>query len=143
MQFRAAVEDDLSEVAALLAQAELPPLESTQSLSNVIVALDDSQVVGSAALEVYGRSGLLRSMVIAEERRSGGLGRELFRSLLSRVYELGLKELFLPPTDADGFFQKLGFKLVPRERAPGQIRDSRELREVWPETETLLRLTLG
>ncbi len=143
MKFRAAVEDDLSEVAALLVEAELPPLEPSQSLSNVIIALDDSQVVASVALVVYGRSGLLRSMVVAPDRRSNGLGRELFRSLLSRVYELGLKELFLPAVEAEGFFQKLGFKAVPRERAPGRIRDSRELRELWPESAALLRLLLA
>lgn len=143
MQFRAAVEDDLSAVAELLARAGLPPLESTQSLSNIIVAVDDSQVVGSAAFDVYGRSGLLRSIVVAEERRSSGLGRDLFRSLLSRVYELGLKELFTLPNQADGFFEKLGFKRVSRERAPGQIRDSRELRELGPQDETLLRLLLA
>ena len=58
----------------------------------------------------------------------------------SAVYD---RELFLPPTDADGFFQKLGFKPVPPERAPERIRDSRELRELWPESETLLRLSLA
>ena len=143
MRFRAAVEDDLGEISSLLDQAELPPLESGQSLSNLIVALDDSQLIASVCLEVYGRSGLIRSMVVVPDRRAKGVGRELFRSLLSRVYELGLKELFLFPTDAKGFFEKLGFKTVAWERAPGPIRDSRELWDLSPETATLMRLSLA
>ena len=143
MRFRAAVEDDLGEISSLLDQAELPPLESGQSLSSLIVALDDSQLIASVCLEVYGRSGLIRSMVVVPDRRAKGVGRELFRSLLSRAYELGLKELFLLPTDAKGFFEKLGFKAVAWERVPGPIRDGRELRDLSPETATLMRLSIA
>ena len=70
-------------------------------------------------------------------------GPRALSQLALRVYELGLKELFLPPTDAAEFFQKLGFMPVSRERAPGRIRNSRELRGFWPESETLLRLSLA
>ena len=143
MRFRTAHEDDLEDVAALLSEAELPPLESSQLLSDLIVAVEDRGVVGSVGLEVYGRSGLLRSMVIAPDKRAKGIGRELFRSLLARANELGLKELFLLTESATGFFDKLGFAALPRERAPDVIRDSRAYRELCPETVTLMRLPLA
>lgn len=143
MRFRRAVEDDLAEISVLLAEADLPSLETGQPLSNLVVALDDSQVVACVDLEIYGRSGLVRSMVVAADRRTNGIGRELFRSLLARAYELGLKELFLLAADAEGFFTKLGFAAVPRERAPGQIRDSKEVQGFYPETATLMRLALA
>ncbi len=142
MKFRAVTEDELGEVSSLLSEAELPPLEVSPVLANLIVALDDSQVVACVGLEAYGRSGLVRSMVVAPDRRAKGLGRELFRSLLARAYELGLKELFLLTVDAEGFFNRLGFASVPLDRAPAQMQDSREYRELRPETATLMRLSL-
>lgn len=143
MRFRTAVDDDLDQVAALLAEAELPPVDASQSLSNLIVSFDDSQLVGCVALEFNARTGLVRSMVIAPDHRANGLGRELFRSLLARVYELGLKELFLLTVDTEGFFAKLGFTAVSRDRAPASIQGSREYRELCPETATLMRLSLA
>jgi amino-acid N-acetyltransferase len=143
MRFRTAVDDDLDQVAALLAEAELPPVDASQSLSNLIVGFDDSQLVGCVGLEVYARTGLVRSMVVTPDRRANGLGRELFRSLLARAYELGLKELFLLTVDAEGFFAKLGFTAVPRDRAPASIQDSTESRELCPETATLMHLSLA
>ena len=143
MQFRAATEYELGEVSSLLAEAELPPLESGLVLANLILALDDSKVVACVGLEAYGRSGLVRSMVVAPHRRSSGLGRELFRSLLARAYELGLKELFLLTVDAEGFFTKLGFASVSRDETPAQVQDIREYRELLSETATLMRLRLA
>ena len=142
MKFRAATEDELEEVSSLLVEAEFPPLESSVVLPNLIVALDDSKVVACVGLEVYGRSGLVRLMVVAPDRRSKGLGRELFRSFLARAYELGLKELFLLTVDAEGFFTKLGFASVPMDKAPLRMQDSKEYRELRPETATLMRLRL-
>ena len=143
MRFRMAVDDDLDQVAGLLAEAELPPVDASQSLANLIVGFDDSQLAGCVGLEVNARTGLVRSMVVAPDHRANGLGRELFRSLLARAYELGLKELFLLTVDAEGFFAKLGFTAVPRDQAPGSIQDSREYRELCPETATLMRLSLA
>lgn len=140
---RRAERRDLAQVETLLKQADLPALEAQVPLSNLLVAEDERQVVGAIALEVFGRSGLVRAVVVAPERRGQGLGRELCRSLLARASELGLREIYAVPSDAVGFFTALGFEPVGEEEIAPALRRSRAFRRRGPDGAPVLRLALA
>jgi arsenate reductase len=142
VEIRAASSEELEAVQSLLREAGLAPLEASFHLRDLIVASEDSRVVGAGALEVRGRTGLLRAVVVAPDRRGRGIGSELFRSLRSRAYELSLRELLLLTLDAQPFFRELGFVEVPRDGVPSAIRARRLFREHHPDSAVPMRLSL-
>jgi amino-acid N-acetyltransferase len=143
MQIRRASPEDRDEVASLLGQAALPALPPYFPPTNLAVALEDSSVVGVVALEVIGRVGLLRSVAVAPSHARRGVGTSLIRNLLARAHELGLRELYLLTENAQHFFERLDFVVVPRESAPLEVCSTSEYRELCPESATLMRLTLS
>jgi len=140
---RRAERRDLAQVETLLKQADLPALDNQVPVSNLVVAEEGRAVVGAIALEVFGRSGLVRSVVVAPERRRQGLGRELLRSLSSRASELGLKEFYAIADDGRAFFTALGFEPVGDEEITGPLRLSRAFRSRGAAGAPVLRLALA
>ena len=93
MDIRRATSADLTRIAALLEERGLPALPSSVPVSNVLVALDGGVVVGTVALEVVARYGLLRSVVVSQSRQRQGVGSSLMRSMIARGHKLGLREI--------------------------------------------------
>ena len=143
MQIRRASPEDRDEVASLLGQAGLPALPPRFPLTNLAVALEDSSVVGVVALKVIGRVGLLRSAAVAPSYARRGVGTSLIHNLLARAHELSLRELYLLTENAQHFFERLDFVVVPHESAPAEVRSTLECHEQCPESATLMRVTLS
>jgi N-acetylglutamate synthase-like GNAT family acetyltransferase len=140
VRVRRAERRDLARVEALLKEADLPVLDPRPVLSNVLVAELDDELVGAAALDVFGRSGLVRALAVAEDRRRRGVGRELFRSLLPRAQELSLNQLYVIAAAGREFFEALGFEPVPPDELPLAVLASRRDREATAERLMGLRL---
>ena len=143
MDTRRATKRDLERIRSLLEESGLPPLPSNVPLSNVIVALNDHEPVGSIALEVRARSGLLRSAVVSPDCRREGVGASLVRSLIARAHELGLRDLYLLTEDASEFFAAVGFEPIDRSDVPSEIRSTREYKEQCPESAEVMKLPLA
>ncbi len=141
MNIRRATAEDLNRATSVLDAAGLPALGSDLPLANILVAVEDSAVVGVIALEVRGLVGLVRSAAVAPNHQ--GVGRSLLQSLLTRALELSLRELYLLTEDAEGFFAKAGFSPIPRDAVPPAIRSTREFRERCSDTATVMRLQLA
>lgn len=128
LKVRRAEPSDLPRVETLLKRADLPALDPHPLLANLLVAERGEGPVGAVALEVSGRSGLIRAVVVEEGQRGRGVGRELMRSLMARAAELGLKQLFASPGDAAGFFEAQGFQAAAPEPPPAFVREARRSR---------------
>jgi amino-acid N-acetyltransferase len=123
---RPASEDDRPLVAGLLAEARLAALDdAAQFGSQYVVALDaQGRLAGVAGLEVYGSDALLRSVAVAPDARSNGLGRRLTEDRLAWAEEHGITQAFLLTTDARLYWERFGFVEVGRSDAPPGIRSS-------------------
>ncbi len=143
MRLRSAKTEECEQIGRLLEQAGLPVLDGSFPLRNLFVATDGPTLIGAIALEVHARSGLVRSLVVAPDHRSQGMARQLMQTLFSRSYELGLRGLYLLTTDAEAVFQKLGFRSVPRDAAPPEIRATRQFSQECPESALLMHRALG
>ncbi len=141
MNIRRATVDDFDRATSVLDVAGLPPLGSDLPLANILVALEESAVVGVIALEVRGLVGLVRSAAVAPNHK--GVGHSLLQSLLARALELSLRELFLLTEDAEGFFAEAGFSSIARDAVPPEIHSTREFRERCSDTATVMRLQLA
>ena len=131
---------DLPEVLALLEESGLPKegLEGHLALT----AREGKRVVGSAALELYGPSALLRSVAVADGRRGEGLGGRLTRQALRLAREHGARREYLLTEPADGFFPRFGFRPVPRSEVPEMVRRSVEFVSACPQSARAMVLDL-
>lgn len=80
-ELRAAAQEDLAVVRLLLEQAGLPTSDLTTSRPQFTVLWDDERIVGAGALEPFGSAALMRSVVVARDRRAAGLGRLIVQEL--------------------------------------------------------------
>ena len=140
---RAAHDDDLESVRELAASCELPTAGlSDQFPAAHVVARRGGAVIGSAALEVHGEDGLLRSIAVAPAERGTGLGVALTADRIVRARELGLTAIYLLTTTAADFYARFGFRPWPRGDVPDAIARSSEFASICPSSATCLRLTL-
>jgi amino-acid N-acetyltransferase len=131
---RAARPPDLAALRALLESAELPEADLTTAHLGAFHVAEDGQgrLVGGVGLELAGDAALLRSLVVAPERRGTGLGHALVEAALGLADERGVAEVWLLTTTADRFFERLGWRRVERASAPAGIRATAEFASICP-----------
>jgi amino-acid N-acetyltransferase len=127
---------DHSAVRLLLVEAGLPvaDFDSAPRLSFWVVRDDSGRPVGAIGLERHGDIGLLRSLVVAPDWRSRGLGKTLVRTLEAQANAIGVVELVLLTETAEKFFRQLGYSAIDRDRAPTVLTSSAEFRTLCPST---------
>jgi amino-acid N-acetyltransferase len=140
---RRAQTDDWDAVRDLLLGSDLPVDDlGPERLDGFLLAEDDEVTVGLIGLEVMGTVGLLRSLVVAKDARSSGLGGKLVGALESAAEAAGITELWLLTIDAQQFFQRHNFEIVDRTAAPDEIRQTDEFSALCPGTAYLMRKSL-
>jgi len=120
-------------VRALLSSAGLPVEDLDQPADlGFWVVRQDKQVVGAVGLERYDAVGLLRSLVVAPERRNRGLGLVLVAALEKDARSAGVEVLVLLTQTAEPLFARLGYSIVDRASVPGEVKASAEFQSLCP-----------
>jgi amino-acid N-acetyltransferase len=107
-----------------------------------LVAKDGERVVGSAAIELYGAYGLLRSVAVDQSRRGQSLGRQLTSAAIELARTQGLSTLYLLTETAAAFFPKFGFVPISRVDIPGAVKASVEFTSACPASAQAFALSL-
>ena len=82
---------DWQTISALLSESGLPVEDlGPDKLDGFLVAMDGDEIVGLIGLEVFGTTGLLRSLVVASRARRAGLGGKLIGALESAAEAAGI-----------------------------------------------------
>ena len=89
---------DTPAIERLLTAADLPLAGLSDALPGMVVAESGGAIVGTAALEVRGNNALLRSVAVAPEWRSRGLGRALVARAIADAEARGLDAVYLLTT---------------------------------------------
>jgi amino-acid N-acetyltransferase len=87
---------------------------------------------GMVGLEIFGDVALLRSLVVAADRRGRGEGAALLNHAERFARDRGVRTLYLLTTTAEPFFLKHGYLRAARESAPDSIRATREFASICP-----------
>ena len=117
---------DQPAIERLLEGASLPTAGAREAFDHGVVARAGGQVVGAAAVEVFGVAGLLRSVVVAPDRRGTGVGRSLVVEAEHVAHQAGVQDLFLMTETAADWFPRLGYEVVDREVARAAVGASIE-----------------
>ena len=124
---------DLAAARRLLEGAGLPTADLAQVRDLRFWVLEaHGQQLGVIALENFGTHALLRSLAIAPEHRSRGLGRELVARLEHDARAEGVTRLTLLTETAEEFFHRLGYEPIERADVPEEVRQSAEFRSLCP-----------
>jgi amino-acid N-acetyltransferase len=133
---------DLRDVERLLMDAQLPVDGVAASLPTFVVAEYNGTLIGVAGLELCGKDALLRSVVVAPEWRSRGLGRELLDQVIAEGEARRLRALYLLTTTADQYFPAFGFERTTRDEVPDGVRATTEFQIACPASATVMRKRL-
>ncbi|MFA6759738.1 MAG: N-acetyltransferase [Sulfuricurvum sp.] len=94
--------------------------EIATNIRSYTLAKDGDELVAFSALHIHTiELAEVRSLIVREDLRGKGVGRDLVLALLKEAKDLGLKRV-LSLTYQAGFFLKLGFKEIPKTDLPEQ-----------------------
>jgi amino-acid N-acetyltransferase len=129
-------------VIEILQSEKLPVDDLPANLQNFFIATANGLVVGAIGLEVYGRDGFLRSLVVKPEYRKMKIAEELIKEIEQLGKVLGLENIYLLTETAQGYFINRGYNLIEREYAPALLQQSSEFAHACPASATLMKKSI-
>ena len=123
---------DLPAIFALLDANRLPRAGLEAFVGSTLVVREDGDIVGTAALELYGRSALLRSGAVAAPLRGRGVGQALTAAALDVARRRGVRTVYLLTETAAQFFPKFGFQPIDRAAVDPAVLASEEFTTACP-----------
>jgi amino-acid N-acetyltransferase len=133
---------DLPAIFQLLDDNRLPRAGLDAHLATTLVARDGGALVGTAALELYGRAALLRSVAVSSARRGRGLGLALAAAALDLGRQRGVATVYLLTETAREFFPKLGFRPIARADVDPAVLGSAEFTTACPKSALVMARSL-
>lgn len=142
LRLRSADPQDGSGIRTLLELNGLPTSDFVSSRPEFVVAEEGGGLVGAGALERFGTAALLRSVVVAANRRGTGVGQRIVGELEQRARVSGVRELVLLTQTAAPFFAHHGYRIVERGKVSAAVQASEEFRSICPASATCMLKTL-
>jgi L-amino acid N-acyltransferase YncA len=133
---------DLPELLGLLEASGLPPDGLSDHVATTVVARDNGQLVGCAALELYGAAALLRSVAVAPAQRGRRLGERVVRGALDLARRRGVGTVYLLTETAADFYPRFGFQPIQHADVVPAVQQSVEFASACPSSAQVMRLVL-
>jgi len=138
-----AVKKDFHEIDQLLLSNNLPVIEPAWENSCYLKAItDQDKIVGAIGIEIYGKYGLLRSLVVKHECRNQGIANRLVEKLIEHAQKFYIETLILLTTTADKYFEKKEFQRIDRNEVPSEMKQSSEFKSICPVSAIVLKKQL-
>jgi amino-acid N-acetyltransferase len=134
LRYTLASPQDLQAVTRLLDANGLPSADIARHLHACLVARAGHEIVGVVGLEVYGARALLRSLCVEAAHRRHAVAATLCDHIETLAHSLGVTELYLLTTTAEGYFARRGYRTVPRDTVPPEIAATEQFRALCPST---------
>jgi amino-acid N-acetyltransferase len=135
-----ATPDDLPAISRLLTEAALPRDGIEAAFELGVVARDPGgRVLGAAAVERHGTSGVLRSVVVDPSLRGTGVGAALVRAAEAAASAVGIDRVYLLTETAGSWFPRLGYRVIARDDVPASVLASIEWAELCAATAVAMR----
>lgn len=123
---------DLPALLALLDAASLPQDGIADHIGSALIARNGDEILGCAALEIYGSSALLRSVAVAPTAQGSGLGTQLVYSALALAEDRHIRRVYLLTETAADYFPRFGFAPITRQEVDPAVKQSVEFTSACP-----------
>lgn len=134
---------DLGAVTSLLKQSHLPTEGLSDHLGNTFVLRENGRVIGAIGYEQYGKTALLRSLVVDDRARGKGHGRTLLERGVAAMRSAGIEQAYGLTTTIPDLLARSGWSELARNELPASLGASAELSGACPETARAFHLSLG
>jgi len=92
--------------------------EISTNIRSYILAKNGGKLIGFSALHIHAPDlAEIRSLIVSQDARGKGVGKELVRKNLQEGKDIGVKKVFTL-TYEQRFFEKLSFNEIPKESLP-------------------------
>ena len=109
-------------------------------MNNIIIAEEDGgEIVGIGALEMYGKVGLFRSLVVEKRKRKKNSGARILKYIEEYAKNNGIKELYLLAENSAKYFKKQKFEEVSRDHVPNEIKCTKQFSSLCPASAVVMR----
>jgi amino-acid N-acetyltransferase len=133
---------DVTAIRALLERSGLPTSDLESARPEFAVIRENGLVIAAGALQRFGSSALLRSVVVAPDRRGSGLGQAMVSELERIACAARISRLVLLTQTAAEFFTRQGYRIIERNSAPQDMQGSEEFRSLCPSSATCMAKNL-
>jgi amino-acid N-acetyltransferase len=119
--------------AQLLETSGLPASDLTDAhMEHFYYCGPDFAPSALVGLEICDSVALLRSLVVAPDQRTRGIGKQMVAHAEGVARAMGLKAVYVLTTTAEPFFASLGYTHAERDTAPAGIRATKEFAGICP-----------
>ena len=133
MRLRAGNEADATRIRALLEAEDLPTRDLSTSTPQFLVVSDErDEAFAVGGLQWFGKTALLRSVVVAPFARGTGLGQKVVHALEDAARDGRADQLVLLTLTAQSFFERQGYRVIDRGSVPDDVQASEEFRSLCP-----------
>jgi N-acetylglutamate synthase-like GNAT family acetyltransferase len=133
---------DLITIRTLLEASGLPTSDLESARPEFAVIREHGQIVAAGALQRFGSSALLRSVVVAPGLRGVGLGQTVVSELERLARAADINQLVLLTETAAEFFARQGYRIIERGSAPQEMHGCEEFRSLCPSSATCMAKSL-
>jgi N-acetylglutamate synthase-like GNAT family acetyltransferase len=133
---------ELIAIRALLERSGLPTSDLESARPEFAVLRENGRVIAAGALQRFGSSALVRSVVVAPDRRGSGLGLTIVTELERMARAAQVSRLVLLTQTAAEFFARQGYRVIERGSAPQDMQGSEEFRSLCPSSATCMAKSL-
>jgi len=137
-----AAAQDMVAIRALLERSGLPTSDLDSARPDFVLIRENGQVIAAGALQRFGSSALLRSLVVAPDRRERGLGQAVVSELERMARMAHINQLILLTQTAPEFFAHQGYRVIERSSVPQDMQQSEEFRSLCPSSATCMAKSL-
>ena|SRR5690606_9316273 len=131
-----------SEFRDLLKSVGLPYDDLTLDKHILIGYYEHDKLIGTGALELYGKYALLRSLAVKDTLRGRMLGSRITDELIVLARENHVSHIYLLTETARLFFKRKGFVDIPRENVPDAVRASSEFSGICSDEAKCMEMTI-
>ncbi len=126
---------------ALLKQNNLP-IEDISSGTQLFIAEENNEVLGTIGVEYDFNDALLRSLSVNTNKRNKGIGLSLVNFIEDYVQKQGVENIYLLTTTAADFFSRHDYQEISRDSIPPFIMQSSEFTSICPSTAIVMKKEL-
>lgn len=138
-----ATPQDESEIQHVLTICQLPSEGIRPHLHNFILAKSNNTLIGVVGIEIYGCTGLIRSLAVLPAERGKGIGKELYIRIIAHAHSQKVNEFYLLTCTAERFFAKQGFQKINRNLTPSILHSTLEFTSLCPNFATCMVMQTG
>ncbi len=134
--------DQISIVAQILKQNDLPIDDIHNPSIQLFVAIYNKEIIGVVGVEKYDNISLLRSLAVLDSYKGEGVGKQLIHYFEDWCESKSVEQIYLLTTTADQYFLKYGFQNVKRDLVPEDIKSTAQFKDICPDSAVVMKKIL-